>query len=180
MKAFVFLANGFEEVEAITPIDLLRRADIDVTTVSISENKEVIGAHNVSFIADVLINEADFSDIDLLLLPGGMPGTTNLNACEELKRLIKKHVLESKLIAAICAAPIILGQMSLLEGEKAVCYPSFENQLLGADVQYNKVQKSNNIITARGAGCAIEFSLAIIEALCGKSKSDEIAKSIIF
>ena len=180
MKAFVFLANGFEEVEAITPIDLLRRADINVTTVSISENKEVIGAHNVSFIADVLINEADFSDIDLLLLPGGMPGTTYLNACEELKRLIKKHVLESKLIAAICAAPIILGQMSLLEGEKAVCYPSFENQLLGADVQYNKVQKSNNIITARGAGCAIEFSLAIIEALCGKSKSDEIAKSIIF
>ena len=180
MKAFVFLANGFEEVEAITPIDLLRRADINVTTVSISENKEVIGAHNVSFIADVLINEADFSDIDLLLLPGGMPGTTNLNACEELKRLIKKHALESKLIAAICAAPIILGQMSLLEGEKAVCYPSFENQLMGADVQYNKVQKSNNIITARGAGCVIEFSLAIIEALCGKSKSEEIAKSIIF
>ena len=180
MNAFVFLANGFEEIEAITPIDMLRRAGIDVTTVSISENKEVVGAHNIPIIADTIFAETDFSKADLLLLPGGMPGTNNLNACEELKILIKKHTLESKLIAAICAAPIILGQMSLLEGEKAVCYPSFENQLKGADVQFNKVEISENIITARGAGCAIEFALTIIETLCGKSKSEEIAQSIIF
>lgn len=178
--AYIFLANGFEEVEAITPIDLLRRAEIQVTTVSVSNKKEVVGAHNIPIVADTIFSETDFDNADLLLLPGGMPGTNNLNAHEGLKKLIQKHYSKNKLLAAICAAPIVLGQMSILKGKTAVCYPSFENQLKGADIQFNKVEKSENIITARGAGCVIEFALTIIETLCGKSKSEEIARSIIF
>ncbi len=180
MKAFVFLAQGFEEVEAITSIDLLRRAGIDVTTVSISDEKTITGANGVPVVADQLFKDTDFAAADLLLLPGGMPGTNNLNACEPLKALIRKHNDVGKLLAAICAAPLVFGQMSLLSGKKAVCYPSFEPQLKGADVQFCNVQKSENIITARGVGCAIEFALAIIETLCGAEKSKEISQSIIF
>lgn len=179
MKAYVFLANGFEEVEAITPIDLLRRAGIQVITVSISNDKKVVGAHNIPIEADTIFTAQDYDDADLLLLPGGMPGTNNLNAHDGLKKLICKHYSESKLIAAICAAPIVLGQLSLLEGEDAVCYPGFENQLKGANLLYEKVIKSHHIITSRGVGCAIEFALKIIETLCGKKTAEEIALSII-
>jgi 4-methyl-5(b-hydroxyethyl)-thiazole monophosphate biosynthesis len=178
MQVSVFLANGFEEMEAITPIDILRRADIKVNTISISDNYEVCGAHGIKIIADYLFDDVDFSKSDLLFLPGGMPGTKNLDGHEGLKNLIINHFNLGKNIAAICAAPSILGKLGILEGKEAICYPGFENQLLGATLSENKVVKSGTIITAQGAGVAVDFALKLVEELKGKLVADKIASSI--
>ena len=178
MKAYVFLAEGFEEIEAITPIDILRRADIEVTIVSILPYKEVCGAHGIKVMADILFDEADYSDNDLLLLPGGMPGTKNLDAHAGLKNLLHKQVEQDKTLAAICAAPSILGKMGLLEGKEAICYPGYETQLLGATLSTEQVVKSGQIITAMGAGVAVPFALKLVEVLKGKQMADKIAKAI--
>jgi len=180
MKAYVFLADGFEEIEAITPIDILRRADIEVVTVSISTSKEVRGAHNIIVLADCLFSETEFANNDLLILPGGMPGTKNLDAHNELKDLLCRQAEAGQKIAAICAAPSILGKMGLLNGKEAICYPNFENQLLGAKISKDKVVKSSTIITAKGAGVAVEFALKLVEELKGKATADKIAESICF
>ncbi|HET7732489.1 MAG TPA: DJ-1 family glyoxalase III [Paludibacter sp.] len=178
MNAYIFLANGFEEIEAIAPIDIFRRANIEVITVSISDNKEVSGAHGITVLADGLFSEIDFNGDFLIFLPGGMPGTKNLDAHEGLKNLINKQVKAGKPTAAICAAPSILGKMGLLEGKEAICYPGFENQLLGAKISENKIVKSGSISTAKGAGVAIQFALKLVEDLKGKSEADRIANSI--
>lgn len=178
MRTYVFLSEGFEEIEAIAPIDILRRADIEVITVSIGTKKEVCGAHGIKIMADVLFDEVHCSDNDLLMLPGGMPGTKNLDAHQGLKTLLRKHAEHEKLIAAICAAPSILGGMGLLKGKEAVCYPGFEDKLLGATVSKEKVVQSGNIITAMGAGVAVSFALKLVEVLKGKSASEKIAKAI--
>lgn len=178
MKAYVFLAEGFEEIEAIAPIDILRRADIDVTTVSVVSYKEVCGAHGIKIVADILFDEADYSDNDLLLLPGGMPGTKNLDAHQGLKSLLRIQAEQGKLLAAICAAPSIMGNMGLLQGKKAVCYPGFESKLLGATLSAEKVIQSGNIITGVGAGVAVAFALKLVEVLKGKATADKIANSI--
>lgn len=178
MKAFLFLADGFEEIEAITPIDILRRAGIDVETISISTKKEVIGAHEITLLADSLFTDTDFSVCDLLILPGGMPGTKNLDAHQGLKSLLSKHYEQGKLIAAICAAPSILGGMGILNGKEAICYPGFEQTLTGANLSKNCVVKSGKIITAKGAGVALEFSLMIVEELKGLNLADEIASTV--
>jgi protein deglycase len=178
MKAYIFLANGFEEIEAIAPVDVFRRANIEVVTVSISDSKEVSGAHGVPVLADSLFSEIDFDGEYLIYLPGGMPGTKNLDAHEGLKNLINKQVKAGKPTAAICAAPSILGQMGLLEGKEATCYPGFENQLLGATLSENKLAKSGSISTAKGAGVAIQFALKLVEDLKGKAEADRISNSI--
>jgi len=180
MKAFVFLADGFEEIEAITPIDILRRADVEVTTISISNNKEVRGAHGIIVSADCLFSQADFSNNDLLILPGGMPGTKNLDAHEGLKKLIRLQVEKGKKLAAICAAPSILGKMGFLEGKEAICYPGFENQLFGATLSEEKIVKSGLIITAKGAGVAVDFALKLVEELKGKASAERVAVSICY
>lgn len=180
MKAYVFLADGFEEIEAIVPIDILRRADIEVVTISISTSNEVCGAHNIIVLADCLFSETEFSNNDLLLLPGGMPGTKNLDAHNGLKDLLRKQAEEGKKIAAICAAPSILGKMGLLEGKEAICYPGYEDQLQGATLSENKIVKSGTIITAKGAGVAVEFALKLVEEFKGKATADRIAESICF
>jgi len=177
-KVFIFLADGFEEIEAIAPIDIFRRADIAVQTVSITADKVVRGAHNISVLADSLFSETDFSENDLLFLPGGMPGTKNLDEHEGLKKLLKKQADESKNIAAICAAPSILGKMKLLAGKEAICFPGYENQLTGAILSDKKIVKSGAISTAKGAGVAIEFALKLVEELKGKETADRIAKAI--
>ena len=178
MKAYIFLADGFEEIEAITPIDLLRRANIDVTSISITNTKTVLGAHKISIEADALFSELNFEDADLLILPGGMPGTKNLDDHLGLKGILEQQSSQGKLIAAICAAPSILGKMNLLKDKEAICYPGFENQLIGATLSESKVVQSGAVITAKGAGVAIEFSLKIIEILKGKAVSDQIANTI--
>ena len=180
MNVFVFLADGFEEIEAIVPIDIFRRAGINVTTVSVSETFEVKGAHGVKILADKLFSETDFSSNDLLFLPGVMPGTTNLDAHEGLKALLKVQSAKKKAIAAICAAPLVLGKLNLLQGHEAICYPGFEENLLGAKLSDNKVVTSGNITTAKGAGVAMEFALKIVENLKGKEISEKIANAICY
>ena len=179
MKVFVFLADGFEEIEAIVPIDIFRRAGIETITVSISDNKLVRGAHDIAVMADYLFSETDFSEIDLLYLPGGMPGTKNLDAHEGLKKLIQLQADGNKNIAAICAAPSILGKMNLLNRKEAICYPGFEDKLYGAVLSTEMVVKSGNISTAKGAGVALQFALQLVEELKGKEVADKIAESVL-
>lgn len=178
MKVFLFLADGFEEIEAIAPIDIFRRADIDVTTVSVSGNKSVRGAHNIYIQADSLFSETDFTVNDLLYLPGGMPGTKNLEGHEGLKKLLLNQADENKSIAAICAAPSILGKLGLLDGKEAICYPGFEEQLIGAQLSKEKIVKSGKFITAKGAGVAVQFALRLVAELKDKTLSEKIANSI--
>ena len=178
-NAFVHFADGFEEIEAITIIDVLRRADIPTLMVSVSGRKEVTGAHNIRIIADVLFEEADYSDAEILILPGGMPGSKNLNAHLGLKDQLLSFFNSKKKIAAICAAPLVLGGLHILEDQEAVCYPGYEDKLLGADVKYEPVIVSGNIITGRGPGTAMDFSLTIVAELRGKSTADQLARALL-
>lgn len=179
MKVYTFLANGFEEIEAITPIDLLRRAGVDVCTVSVHDSKTVSGAHGMSLVADALYDECNFEDADMLFLPGGMPGTTNLEAHAGLCELLHKQNEDGKWIAAICAAPSILGKLGLLEGKKATCYPGFEN-FLGDSAMEASVVISDNVITAEGPGAAYDFALDLIEVLTDEETSQRIGQETMY
>lgn len=177
-KNYIFLANGFEEIEGLMVVDLLRRANIDITMVSISDKKEVTGGHSIPVIADANFKDIEFDNADMLILPGGMPGTTNLLEHEELIQLLKKHNKENKMIAAICAAPSILGVNGILEGKKATCFPGFEEKLNGAIYTNEKVVKDKNIITSKGLGTALEFGAAIIEHYKGKEAAENLKSSV--
>lgn len=180
LKVSIFLADGFEEVEGLTVVDLLRRADIDITMVSIMGNNKITGAHDIIIEADELFESMDFTDTDALVLPGGMPGTEHLGNHEQLLELLKTFNAKNKLIAAICAAPSVLGVNGILQDKKATSYPGFEDKLEGARFIESPVVKDGNIITSRGVGTAIDFSLTIIETLKDKVTADKIAKSIIY
>lgn len=175
----IFLADGFEEIEALTVVDLLRRAGIQIDMVSVTGKKEVTGAHQISVKADVLFEETDFSGQDMLVLPGGMPGTDHLREHEGLTELLKQFYKEGRFVAAICAAPSVLGGLGFLEGRKACCYPSFEEKLIGAEVVFTPVVRDGTVITSRGLGTAIEFAKELIAALYGREKAEEVGKSII-
>ncbi len=175
----VHLAEGFEEVEAITIIDVLRRADLKVTTVSISGKKQVTGSHQITIIADQLFEETDYEVFDMIILPGGMPGSKNLDKHEGLKQQIKSFHQEGKRIGAICAAPLVLGNTGILKNKEAVCYPGYENYLTGAKIKSDPVAVSENIITGRGVGAALKFSLKIVEQLESKEKADKLAKAML-
>ncbi|MBE6639357.1 MAG: DJ-1/PfpI family protein [Ruminococcaceae bacterium] len=176
---FVFLAPGFEESEAICPIDILRRAELDVVTVSITDDREVTGAHGITVKADVSLSELPLCHAEAIVLPGGMPGTKNLEACAVLQDWIRLAQKDKALLCAICAAPMILGKMGILEGKKATCYPGFEQYLLGATVVGGSVRTEDNVITACGMGAAIEFGLAIVAALKGIQASEKIKNAIL-
>lgn len=178
-KAVIFLADGFEEIEALTPVDVLRRAGIDVKTVSVTPHKQVTGAHHIPVMADALFEEVNYDEMDLLVLPGGMPGSTNLLNHAALNKLIIKSSNEDKWIAAICAAPMILGELSLLKGKKATCYPGFEKHLLGADSTGNPVETDGRITTGRGVGAAMEFSLRLVELLIDKDTAEKLAGKMV-
>jgi len=172
----VYLAEGFEEVEAISVIDMLRRAEIQVTTISI-DKKLVKGAHNIIVEADMVLGQEN--ECDMIFLPGGMPGVTNLFKCEALKDIVVKQNSEGKFIAAICAAPMILGQLGLLEGKNVVSYPGFEEYLKGGNVLFDNVCRDGNIITSRGAGTALEFSYELIKILKNAETAAKIKEGII-
>lgn len=176
----LFLADGFEEIEGLTVVDLLRRAKIEVETVSIMGRKEIMGAHQIEVSADVLFEEADFSATKMLVLPGGMPGTRYLGEYEALRNLVLAFDEEEKNIAAICAAPTVFGSLGILKGRKAVCYPSMEDGLTGAAVCYDGVVTDGHITTSRGMGTAMDFGLRIIEILRGKELADQIASQIVY
>ena len=175
---YVFLADGFEEIEAIATIDLLRRAGIEVCTVSVSENACVNGAHGVTVKSDCLFAAKDFADAEMLVLPGGMPGTKNLDEHAGLCALLKQFNAEGKRLAAICAAPSILGRLGILDGKQATCYPGFE-PLLGDSFVGGVVVESKNVITAKGPGVATDFALAIISELKGEAVATEVADAAI-
>lgn len=177
-KIYVFLANGFEEIEAITTIDVLRRANMLAVTCSIAPHKEVSGAHGIKIMADLLFDETDFKDADMLVLPGGMPGTSNLNDYIPLRELLLQHYKQGKGIAAICAAPMILGNLYLLKGVEATCYPGFEEMLKGASLSAKRVVEDKAIITANGPGAAIDFGLQIVSSLKGEEVARQVADDI--
>jgi len=177
-KVFAFFATGFEEVEALMVIDLLRRTkEVEVTTVSVTDRLLVPSSHGFNIMADAIITDIDFSNGDMIFLPGGMPGTTNLEACKVLTDNIISYNEQGKKIAAICAAPSILGHLGILEGRRATCYPGFEDELKGATIEGNIVT-DGNITTAKGLGVALELGLELITVLVNQEMSDNIAKAI--
>lgn len=178
-KAIVFLANGFEEMEATGTVDVLRRGGIDTKTVSITDERKVIGAHNMEYTADSVFTETDFSDADALILPGGMPGSSNLNDCEPLKELLIEHYKKEKIVAAICAAPLVLGGLGLLKGRRATCYPGFEPKLIGATVTGEAVEIDGNVITGRGPGLVFNFGLALVSVLKSEAVAEEVAAGLL-
>lgn len=166
---YVCLATGFEDIEAFAPVDILRRAGLEVATVSVTDDRWVVSAHHVTVGADLLLAEADFEKADMIVLPGGLPGATNLDACAPLKEAIKSHFEEEKPLAAICAAPLVYGGMGLLSGRKATCYPGFESHLKGAEYTGAMVECDGPFITGRGPAAAFEFGYALAEYFLGKA-----------
>ena len=180
-KAVIFLANGCEEIEALTVADILRRAKSDVALVSINETTDVVSSHNVHIVADAVFADMDFSETEMLILPGGMPGSNNLQGYKPLEEKILEFNEKGKMLAAICAAPKVFGQLGLLEGKNACCHPGFEEELLGANVVMDHpAVRDGNIITGRSMGCAIPFGLLILRSLEGDAAADEMAKKIVW
>ncbi len=178
---YVFLANGFEEIEALGTTDLLKRAGLDACTVSITDDKIVKGSHGISVVADMTINECDPETIpDGVVLPGGMPGAENLSNCERVREYVLAVNGRGGLIAAICAAPMVFGKMGLLKGKKATCYTGFETYLEGAECTKAPTAADGNIITANGAGAFSEFAAQIIEFLKDGQTAQNVLESARF
>ncbi|MCM1539771.1 MAG: DJ-1/PfpI family protein [Blautia sp.] len=179
-KAAIFLAEGFEEIEALTVVDICRRSGITIDMVSITEKDRVVSSHGVEVKADKVFSQAEFDAYDMLILPGGMPGTKNLEACGPLMEQIDAFYEKGKYIAAICAAPSIFGHRGILKGRNACSYSSFESHLEGADVTKGPVEISDHVITSRGMGTAIDFGLAIAGVLGTEEKAEEVAEAIVY
>ena len=178
-KVYVFLAEGFEEMEAVTPVDLLRRVNVDAKFVSITGSKAVTGAHGITYMADLLFEEIE-DDADMLVLPGGMPGTTNLMAHEGLAEFLVKQYDSHKWVAAICAAPMVLGALGIVMGRFATIYPGMEEYLVGADLSNEEVCVSGNVITSKAPGTAVPFALKLVEVLVSESYAEHLKKEIVF
>ena len=179
-NVYVFTADGFEEIEGLTVVDLMRRAGAQVQMVSISDGLAVKGSHGIEIKADTFFDDVDFDQADLLVLPGGMPGTLHLGEHEGLTGLLQDFAAKGKRVAAICAAPSVLGGLGLLKGKRAVCYPGFEDKLTGTQVEMEEVVTDGCITTSRGLGTAIPFALELISLLFGPEKAEEIKKSVIY
>ncbi len=178
-KVYIHFADGFEEIEAITPVDVLRRGGCEVTMVSVTGNKLVKGAHGIIFTTDKLFEEVNYNDVDMIILPGGMPGAKNLDNHAGLKAKIVEVNQKGKLVTAICAAPMVLGHLGLLKGKKATCFPGFESDLIGTNSTGKSVEIDGKIITGKGSGVATKFALTLLEALEGKQKADEVKKQMM-
>lgn len=171
---YVFFADGFEEIEAFTSVDVMRRAGLTVEMITVTPDEIVRGAHDVPVLCDKNIVNCDFFDAELILLPGGMPGAATLGECANLRKLLLRFAEKNKPIAAICAAPMVLGKLGLLKGRRATCYPGFEQYLEGAEYTGAWVEKDGNIITGKGPGASMDFALAVVELLQGKEKVQEL------
>lgn len=179
-KVLVALADGFEEVEALTPVDILRRAGAFVQTCSIG-NKVVKGRSNIEVVCDITMEQVISDDYDAIVIPGGMPGATNLANSKELAKIILNAFHSGKLVAAICASPVIvLEPLGILNSKTAVCYPGMETDNPLVKYSTEKVFRDKNIITGRGMGCAVDFSLELVKALFGDKKAEDISSSIVF
>jgi 4-methyl-5(b-hydroxyethyl)-thiazole monophosphate biosynthesis len=171
----IHLAKGFEEMEALVPADVWRRAGYQVELVSISNERQVTGGHEITVLADTTFDKVDYSAFDMIYLPGGLPGATNLDNHEGLSKQLKSFAENGKVIGAICAAPLVLGHNNLLKGKTATCFPGFEDELSGANVTGNSIEVDGKIITGKGAGVAMKFALTIVEHFNGKDTADKLA-----
>ncbi len=176
---YVFFADGFEEIEALTVVDVLRRAGVTTQIVSVTPDEIVVGAHKVPILCDVNFENCDFYDAEMLVLPGGMPGAETLSNDVRLSKLIKDFASKGKKLAAICAAPMALGKFGVLDGYRATCYPGFECYLTGADTVEASVVSDRNIITGSGPGAALEFAYKLVETLVGTEKVRELREGMI-
>ena len=177
---YVFLATGFEDIEALARVDIMRRAGLSVETVSITESEIVESAHAVGVKADRLLADIDFGKADMIVLPGGLPGSTNLDTCAPLTKAISAHFSAGKPVAAICAAPLVFGHLGILRGKKATCYPGVEGELKGATYTAAIVEKDGNVITGKGPGAAFEFGYAIVDYFKGPGASNPLRQGMIY
>ena len=177
---YLFLAEGFEEVEALTTVDILRRAGLELKTVSITGDITVNGAHGITVNADTVFAKADTDNAQMLILPGGSPGWKNLDACDELIKALQKAADDGRYIAAICGAPSIIGKRGFLKGKNACIYPGMEDTLVGAKANDRQVNVDGRFITSRGVGTAIPFALAIVEELIDKDTADRLSSAIVY
>ena len=174
---YMFFAEGFEETEAIATLDVIRRAGIDVRSVGVN-SRQITGSHGVKIYCDMDTDEATFTGLEGVILPGGMPGTLNLYESNTVRDCVEFCASQGKLVSAICAAPLILGRMGLLEGAEATCFPGFEDELKGAGISEKYIVTSGNIITARGMGSAVRFGLEIVGYFKGAAAADELAATL--
>lgn len=179
-RVYIFVADGFEEIEGLTVVDLLRRAGIDIVMVSIMGKKSVRGAHNITIEADGIFEDMNFADGDMLVLPGGMPGTTNLMKHQGLDKLLKDFDSKKKPLAAICAAPTILSSKGMLNGKDATCYEGMEAEMSHANIVDAPVVIDGHITTSKGVGTAIDFALSLISTLKDKDEASKIAAQILY
>jgi 4-methyl-5(b-hydroxyethyl)-thiazole monophosphate biosynthesis len=180
IKIGIFMADGCEEIEGLTVVDIARRAGLTIEMISITDTKQVTSSHKVTFQADTTKAEADFDSYDAIVLPGGMPGTIHLDEDETVGRVIREFASSGKLVAAICAAPSVLGQAGLLDGKKATCHPGFEEKLTGAECSTDMVVCDGNIITSRGMGTAIPFALEIVRYFLDDAAVDKIKTGLVY
>ena len=176
----IFMADGCEEIEGLTVVDVIRRAKQEIVMISITGKREVTSSHKVTFLADALASEVDYDALDGIVLPGGMPGTTNLGADETVNRVIREFAAAGKLVCAICAAPSVLGASGILEGKRATCHPGFEEKLTGATFLAEEVVTDGNVITSRGMGTAVPFALEIVRYVCDDGTAEEIRKALVY
>lgn len=179
-KLGIFMADGCEEIEGLAVVDVVRRAKMDITTISINKTDTVTGSHNITFRTDKVFEDVDFDALDGIILPGGMPGTLNLGAHEGVVSLVKKFAADGKLVCAICAAPSVLGAAGILEGKKATCHPGFEEKLTGAATLFDNVVTDGNVITSRGMGTVIDFGLAIVSYFKDQSVVDDVKLHLVY
>lgn len=179
-KTAIIFAAGYEEVEALTVVDLLRRAKIGCNMISLEDQDRVTGSHGIGIVMDAKFSETDFTRYDGVILPGGMPGTSNLAADARVLALLRSFADAGKLTAAICAAPTVLAKAGLLTEKKAGCYPGMEDQLTGANVSFDPVTVDGTVITSRGLGAAIPFGLSIVQFFEGKELADALAAAIVY
>jgi len=179
-RTAIFVAEGFEEIEALTVVDLLRRAKIEIQMISVSDSLFITGSHGITVKCDALYGAVDFAELEMIILPGGLPGTTNLEAFKPLMEQLAEFDRKGKYISAICAAPGILGRMGILKGRRACSYPTAEDQLFGAAVQHTQTVLSDHILTSRGMGTAIAFGLAIVARLQGQESADRLGTAIVY
>lgn len=179
-KVYEFIATGSEEIESLIPLDVMRRGGVEFLTVSITGSKTVKMAHGVNIEADMLFEEADFSDADLLMLPGGLPGADNLNAHEGVRNALLEQNKKGKLVAAICAAPQVLGSLGLLKGKRATCYPGFEKFMTGAEYTHELCTVDGNIVTGEGPAATLPYAYTLLAALKDEAVADQIAEGMMF
>ncbi len=176
----IFMADGCEEIEGLTVVDVVRRAKMEIVMISVSGKKEVTGSHGITFLADETAAEADYGELDGIVLPGGMPGTLALGEDETVNTVIREFAAEGKLVCAICAAPSVLGAAGILNGKCATCHPGFEEKLTGAVVRGDDVVVDANIITSRGMGTAIPFALEIVRYFADDAAVEQIRKGLVY